>query len=84
MTGGVRTSLAGVTHYGDLGANFNQGDPSVAKKRSSWVDDARGDLGASVERECPNLHCRCDPSWVACVIVPPDRLASSMSTEMVA
>ncbi|OWM75359.1 hypothetical protein CDL15_Pgr021075 [Punica granatum] len=29
MTGSVPTSLAGVTHYGDLGANFNQGGPSV-------------------------------------------------------
>ncbi|PKI70721.1 hypothetical protein CRG98_008954 [Punica granatum] len=28
MTRSVPTSLAGVTHYGDYGANFNQGDPS--------------------------------------------------------
>ncbi|OWM84611.1 hypothetical protein CDL15_Pgr014182 [Punica granatum] len=31
MIGSVRMSLAGVTHYGDLGANFNQGDPSVRR-----------------------------------------------------
>ncbi|PKI74544.1 hypothetical protein CRG98_005086 [Punica granatum] len=29
MTRSVPTSLAGVTHYGDLGTNFNQAGPSV-------------------------------------------------------
>ncbi|PKI70901.1 hypothetical protein CRG98_008696 [Punica granatum] len=29
MTESVPTSLAGGTHYGNLGANFNQGDPSM-------------------------------------------------------
>ncbi|OWM63743.1 hypothetical protein CDL15_Pgr006005 [Punica granatum] len=37
MTGSVRTLLAGVTHYGDLGANFKQGDPSVRRlPRLCW------------------------------------------------
>ncbi|OWM66794.1 hypothetical protein CDL15_Pgr012386 [Punica granatum] len=93
MTRSVPSSLAGVTHNGDLGANFNQGGPSVRRlprlcwrelqpgmpqctslgkvvlvrtstgdapvyvtwKCFSWVDDVRGGLGASVERECPGL-----------------------------
>ncbi|OWM90904.1 hypothetical protein CDL15_Pgr027391 [Punica granatum] len=29
MTRSIPTSLAGVTHYSNLGTNFNQGDPSV-------------------------------------------------------
>ncbi|PKI78188.1 hypothetical protein CRG98_001423 [Punica granatum] len=37
MTRSVPTSLAGVTHYGDLGANFNQGGPSVRRlPRLCW------------------------------------------------
>ncbi|PKI73057.1 hypothetical protein CRG98_006552 [Punica granatum] len=37
MTRSIRTSLAGVTHNGDLGANFNQGDPSVRRlPRLCW------------------------------------------------
>ncbi|PKI58406.1 hypothetical protein CRG98_021164 [Punica granatum] len=34
MTGSVPTSLVGVTHYGDHGANFNQGDPSLRRGTS--------------------------------------------------
>ncbi|OWM89174.1 hypothetical protein CDL15_Pgr023455 [Punica granatum] len=37
MTRSVPTSLGGVTHYGDLGANFNQGGPSVRRlPRLCW------------------------------------------------
>ncbi|OWM68064.1 hypothetical protein CDL15_Pgr020652 [Punica granatum] len=116
MTRSVPTSLAGVTHYGDLGVNFNQGSPSVRRlprlcwhelqpgmpqctslaevvlvrtstgdalvyvawKCLSWVDDVRGGLGASVERECPSLYRRCDSWWAVCATVAPDRLMSSM------
>ncbi|PKI57872.1 hypothetical protein CRG98_021742 [Punica granatum] len=122
MTRGVPTSFAGVTHYGDLGVNFNQGGPSVrllprlcwrelqsrmpqctslaevvlvrtstgdapvyvAWKCLSWVDDVRSGLGASVECKCPDLHRRCDSWWAVCATVAPDRLMSSMSTEMIA
>ncbi|PKI71122.1 hypothetical protein CRG98_008490 [Punica granatum] len=113
MARSVPTSLAKVTHYGDLGENFNQGYPScelqpgmpqctllaevvlvrtsigdapvyISWKCLSWMDDVRGGLGASVERECPGLYRRCDLWWVACATVAPDRLMSSMSTEMVA
>ncbi|OWM75331.1 hypothetical protein CDL15_Pgr012291 [Punica granatum] len=39
MTRSVPTSLAGVTHYGDLGANFNQGGPSLRRlPRLCWRD----------------------------------------------
>ncbi|OWM65529.1 hypothetical protein CDL15_Pgr023799 [Punica granatum] len=31
MIGSVPKSLAGVTHYGDVEANFNQRDPSVCR-----------------------------------------------------
>ncbi|OWM69318.1 hypothetical protein CDL15_Pgr013353 [Punica granatum] len=37
MTRSGPTSLAGVTHYGDLEANFNQGGPSVRRlPRLCW------------------------------------------------
>ncbi|OWM72663.1 hypothetical protein CDL15_Pgr005252 [Punica granatum] len=37
MTRSVPTSLAGVTHNGDLWANFNQGGPSVRRlPRLCW------------------------------------------------
>ncbi|OWM87875.1 hypothetical protein CDL15_Pgr008321 [Punica granatum] len=39
MTRSVPTSLAGVTHDGDLGANFNQGGPSVRRlPRLCWCE----------------------------------------------
>ncbi|OWM70539.1 hypothetical protein CDL15_Pgr021954 [Punica granatum] len=108
MTRSVPMSLAGVTHYGDLGMNFNQGGPGVrilprlcwrklqpgmpqcmslaevmlartspgdalvyvAWKCLSWVDDVRGGLGASVERECPDLHRRCDWGYLRAEPLP--------------
>ncbi|OWM76414.1 hypothetical protein CDL15_Pgr023957 [Punica granatum] len=37
MTRSVPTSFDGVTHYGDLGMNFNQGGPSVRRlPRLCW------------------------------------------------
>ncbi|OWM82850.1 hypothetical protein CDL15_Pgr029211 [Punica granatum] len=68
MTGRVPTSLAGVTHYGDLEANFNQGDPNVRHltrlllARTSTMDAPvyvayRNYASASFNRGCPNV-CR--------------------------
>ncbi|OWM76628.1 hypothetical protein CDL15_Pgr009193 [Punica granatum] len=37
MTRSVPTSLAGVTHYDDLGVNFNQGCPSVRRLRRGYL-----------------------------------------------
>ncbi|OWM68485.1 hypothetical protein CDL15_Pgr020691 [Punica granatum] len=46
MTRSVPTSLAGVTHDGDLGANFNQGGPVYVA--------CRGCVGANFNRGCPS------------------------------
>ncbi|OWM64723.1 hypothetical protein CDL15_Pgr027000 [Punica granatum] len=37
MTRSVPTSLVGVTHYGDLGVNFNQGGPSVCRLSRGYL-----------------------------------------------
>ncbi|PKI37485.1 hypothetical protein CRG98_042147 [Punica granatum] len=42
MTESVLTSLAGVAHYGDLKANFNQRDPSLAATAESGCDPFSG------------------------------------------
>ncbi|OWM90873.1 hypothetical protein CDL15_Pgr027360 [Punica granatum] len=72
MTRSVPTSLAGVTHYGDLGANFNQGGPSEV------VSVQALNANALV------FYRRCDSWWAVCATVAPGRLMSSMSTEIVA
>ncbi|OWM72775.1 hypothetical protein CDL15_Pgr024827 [Punica granatum] len=62
MTRSVPTSLAGVTHYGDLGANFNQGGPSVATLGRTSTREApvyvacRCCVGANFSRGCPSVH----------------------------
>ncbi|OWM87041.1 hypothetical protein CDL15_Pgr023418 [Punica granatum] len=47
MTRSVPMSLVGVTHYGDLGANFNQGGPVYVA--------CRGCVGANFNRGCPSV-----------------------------
>ncbi|PKI75877.1 hypothetical protein CRG98_003792 [Punica granatum] len=46
MARSVPTSLAGVTHYGDLGVNFNQGSPVYVT--------CRGCASANFNRGCPS------------------------------
>ncbi|OWM75357.1 hypothetical protein CDL15_Pgr021073 [Punica granatum] len=47
MARSVPTSLAGVTHYGDLGVNFNQGSPVYVT--------CRGCASANFNRGCPSV-----------------------------
>ncbi|PKI75871.1 hypothetical protein CRG98_003786 [Punica granatum] len=86
MIGSVPTSLAGVTHYGDLGANFNQGDPSCSSLGNAhrrWM------MFEVVSVRVLNANA---PVFIGDVTrggrlvqsSPLDRLMSSMSTEMVA
>ncbi|OWM77770.1 hypothetical protein CDL15_Pgr012472 [Punica granatum] len=49
----------------------------VAWKCSSRVNDIRDGLVMSVECECPDLDCRCDPWRVACATIIPNHVCGS-------
>ncbi|PKI74794.1 hypothetical protein CRG98_004812 [Punica granatum] len=80
MIGSVPKSLAGVTHYGDVEANFNQRDPSVCRLLR-WM------MSEVVSVRALNVNA---PVFIVDVThggqlvqsSSPDRLVSSMSTEM--
>ncbi|OWM65578.1 hypothetical protein CDL15_Pgr023848 [Punica granatum] len=63
MARSVPTSLAKVTHYGDLGENFNQGYPSACFRvpfTCPWIGRPRSPVmkASANVRECPGLSRR--------------------------